>query len=41
MQDLGAALLRGIAMGLQLPQDVFLGGFAGKNKSYWVSYHAC
>jgi isopenicillin N synthase-like dioxygenase len=37
MQDLGEALLRGIAMGLQLPPDTFLGDFAGQEGSYWVS----
>jgi isopenicillin N synthase-like dioxygenase len=37
MQGLGAALLHGIAMGLQLPPDTFLGGFAGQEGSYWVS----
>lgn len=37
MQGLGEALLRGIAMGLQLPPDTFLGEFAGQEGSYWVS----
>jgi hypothetical protein len=37
MQGLGEALLRGIAMGLQLPPDTFLGDFAGQEGSYWVS----
>jgi hypothetical protein len=36
MQALGAALLRGIAMGLQLPPDTFAGDFAGPEGSYWV-----
>lgn len=36
MQGLGAAILKGIALGLQLPPDVFAGGFAAPENSYWV-----
>lgn len=36
MQGLGAAILHGIAMGLQLQPDTFGGSFAGPGSSYWV-----
>eukprot|EP00879_Flechtneria_rotunda_P017829 GHRR01018688.1.p1 GENE.GHRR01018688.1~~GHRR01018688.1.p1 ORF type:complete len:302 (+),score=55.44 GHRR01018688.1:358-1263(+) len=36
MQRLGAALLRGIAAGLGLPQQYFGGSLAGHEESYWV-----
>lgn len=35
-QQLGAALLRGIAIGLQLPQDYFAESLASIDGSYWV-----
>jgi len=36
MQALGSALLRGIALGLQLPPETFEGELAGREGSYWV-----
>eukprot|EP00878_Enallax_costatus_P011631 GHUV01012140.1.p1 GENE.GHUV01012140.1~~GHUV01012140.1.p1 ORF type:complete len:236 (+),score=55.96 GHUV01012140.1:458-1165(+) len=35
-QQLGEAILRGIAIGLQLPPDYFAGDLAGVDGSYWV-----
>lgn len=37
MQALGSALLRGIALGLQLPPETFEGELAGREGSYWVT----
>lgn len=40
-QQLGTALLRGIALGLGLSPDEFAGSFAGVDGSYWVSRRTC